>query len=410
MWRVEGKHVVCRFFKGDAVETGSQPEDAADDVLQLEVGAQHLGIEIIALHLELVGVVGDVPGLQLEVVALVAARHLLYLFHLVDGSGLVSLDEVIEQTIDIGGIGRHALHQHIVGIGIISQQLCHLAAQIDQPFAYLQIVLLVVVGTYGHVGHIHLTTQVAPVGIGHEGRIAGEVEREHPTLLVLLGSSLGGSLTLCVGQSAQLCFVGDVQLICLVLLQQVLRELQREHAGFFGQPAQLLLVLVTEQGTAAHKSVVRGLQQHTLLGRELTMVLIDILDALKETTVERHVVGVLGEYGIELLGQGVHLITGLGTEHAREHARHAVEQIIIMLALAQVHSGESILKGGFLGVVDELVDSLIVTAYTLHERLFIVFGLYSIKRNSVVRGVIRQEKGIFLSFVYICCNVHTIRS
>ena len=34
------------------------------------------------------------------------------------------------------------------------------------------------------------------------------------------------------------------------------------------------------------------------------MVLIDILDALKETTVERHVVGVLGEYGVELLGQG----------------------------------------------------------------------------------------------------------
>ena len=38
-------------LEGDAVQAGSQSEDALDDVLQLEVRAQHLCVEVVFLHL-----------------------------------------------------------------------------------------------------------------------------------------------------------------------------------------------------------------------------------------------------------------------------------------------------------------------------------------------------------------------
>ena len=68
--------------EGDAIETGGQSEDTLLDAAQFEVGPQHLGIDVIAFHLEQVTVVGEVPGHEAEVLPLAAPGQCLHLSHL----------------------------------------------------------------------------------------------------------------------------------------------------------------------------------------------------------------------------------------------------------------------------------------------------------------------------------------
>ena len=49
------------------------------------------------------------------------------------------------------------------------------------------------------------------------------------------------------------------------------------------------------------------------------MVQVYGLDALEKAFVEPHVVGVLGEYRLHLLRQGVHLVVRLGTQQVEEY-------------------------------------------------------------------------------------------
>ena len=53
------------------------------------------------------------------------------------------------------------------------------------------------------------------------------VEREYPTFFLAFASCLCSSFACRFGQTVKVFFVGDVQLECLVLLQQVLGELKR---------------------------------------------------------------------------------------------------------------------------------------------------------------------------------------
>ena len=80
---------VLALLEGDAIEAGGETEHALDDILELEIGAQHLCVEVETLHLELVGIIAEVPRLKLEVVALQPLCQPLYLADLLDGSRFV---------------------------------------------------------------------------------------------------------------------------------------------------------------------------------------------------------------------------------------------------------------------------------------------------------------------------------
>ncbi len=47
---------VLVFLEGDAIEAVGEAEDTVDDFRQLEIGPQHLGIDVVFLQLQLVGV------------------------------------------------------------------------------------------------------------------------------------------------------------------------------------------------------------------------------------------------------------------------------------------------------------------------------------------------------------------
>ena len=100
--------------------------------------------------------------------------------------------------------------EHIVGIGVKAEQLCYLAAQIHDALADLEVVLWIVVSTLGVLCHIQLLAEVTLCGVGHERRVAGVVEGEDPAFHVFFFRVLCCCLHGGVGQSVELCFVGDV--------------------------------------------------------------------------------------------------------------------------------------------------------------------------------------------------------
>ncbi len=123
-----------------------------------------------------------------------------------------------------------------------------------------------------------------------------------------------------VGQSFQIALVGNVKRERLVLLEQVLRELQRQHPGLLRKFAQPLLSLIVEQRSTAHKAVIAVVKQLLLLGSELAVVAVHGLYSFKQLFIEPHVVGVLGQYGLHLLRQSVHLVVGLRAQQIEKHS------------------------------------------------------------------------------------------
>ena len=236
-------------LEGDAVETGGESEDALYDLRELQIRAQHLRVDVVFLQLQFVRVVGGVPRHHVEVVALhlpcLGAQFVALLYC----RRLVGIYKLIEQVIDILGVARHALLQHIVGIGLEAQELCHLAAQVDQSLAYLEVVSLVLVCALGVARHIQLLAQRAVLGILHEGTVGRAVEGDNPSLLATLLSRLARRLYLGVGQSVEVFLVGYVQGERLILFQHILRELQREHTRLLSECAQAFLALLVEQCT-----------------------------------------------------------------------------------------------------------------------------------------------------------------
>ena len=101
----------------DAIQLIGQSEDTVNHPLQFEIRTQHLGIDVVLLHLQLVRIEARVPRL-----------HLVYIFMsqfaqfvaLLDGCGHVGVNQVVQQPIDAAGVRGHATFQHVVGIGLIA--------------------------------------------------------------------------------------------------------------------------------------------------------------------------------------------------------------------------------------------------------------------------------------------------
>ena len=209
-----------------------QAKDTVDDLVELEVRAQHLRVDIIVLHLQLMGIIGEVPRLKLEVIAFELACFFTNSLHLLFSGRLVGINEVVEKLIDILHAARHAVFHHIVGKGVVAQELCLLTPVVDESAADVAVVVLVAMGAERVAGHIQLSSQLAVVGVRHKRRVAGIVECEQPAFFALFLGSVGGSLHGRVGKSGQVVLVSDEQCEGLGILQQVLRELQGEQRSF----------------------------------------------------------------------------------------------------------------------------------------------------------------------------------
>ena len=342
----------------------------------------------------------NVPGLHLSLLPIKLSKF----FALLDSRGLVGIDEVVEQAVDTTGIGCHATLQYVVGIGLITQQLGDFATQVDETLANGEVVLAIVMGTHGVACHIHLLAQIPLCGVRHKRQVGRRVEGKEPALLAVAIGILdmsflprqGCCLTGGIGEPVKLSLVSDFECVGLVFLQQVLRELQREHRGLFRQLTQTFLTGFVEQGTATHKSFVAVFEKHLLLGSQLTMMQVYLTDAFKEFRIQPHVIGVLRQDGLYLLRQSIHLVVGLGTEQVEEHRRHPRQQVVVALVLFGIDDG--IVEGRTLGVVDGLLYLFVITTDTLHEGFLEVFQSDAVEGHGVVWCAVRFKEGIHYCF------------
>ena len=338
-----------------------------------------------------------VPGLQLPLSFLVCcdfvATHPPQLLPLFQRSWLIGRNQVVQQLVDTSHAARHAVLQHVVGVGLAAQQLGRLAAQVNKSLADIEVVLRVVVNTHRVARHVHLLAQLTLCRVCHERRVRGHVECKHPALQTALLRRLCSRLARRLGQSVELGLVGQVQRISLLLLQQVLLELQPQHRSLLRQLAQPLLSRLVEQGAATHEPVVARVEQHLLLGRQPAVVAVYVLDAFKQPLVQADVVGMLRQNRRHLLRQRVHVVVRLSRQQVEEHSRRASQQVVVVVLLV-VHRDDCVIERWLLRVVDNLVYLLVIAAYALHEGFLEVLQADTVKRRRVVRRIVRLKKRI----------------
>ena len=255
--------------------------------------------------------------------------------------------------------------------------------------------------TQGVACHIHLLAQVALCAVGHEGLIAGHIQSKDPSVELSFLGCEPCCLDSRLRQSVELLLVGDMQGEGFCLLQQVLRELQGEHAGLLAELAQPFFSLIVEQCTTANVAIVAVVEQTFLLGCQSAMRAMNGLDAFEETAVEPNVIGMLGQDGLHLLRQGVHFIISLSREHIEKHVRDALQQVVVALRFV-VAVDDGVVESGFFGVVDGFLYLFVVTTDTLHEGFLEVFYAYLVERHGFMRCVVMLEKRIFPCFFHDC--------
>ena len=61
---------IFALMERDTIQGSGQSEHAPDDIFQLEVRTEHLSVDSMLFHLQLMGIISHVPRLQYKVVAL----------------------------------------------------------------------------------------------------------------------------------------------------------------------------------------------------------------------------------------------------------------------------------------------------------------------------------------------------
>ena len=359
-------------------------------------------------------VVGEIPGLELEVVAFALACLGLYLLQFLACRLHVGVQQLVQQVVDVGGALCHALLEHEVGIGLVAQQLSALLPQVDYAMHDLLVVLLVGLDADGILGHVHLAAQLAVVGVGDEGSVAGSVEGEQPSFLAVFAGSECSGLARGFGQSCDVGLVGQVELVGVGFLQVVLRELQGQQRHLVVDFAQSGLVFLVECSARADKAFVGLLQQRLLLGSQRpwgalavgclasavfhgirrglsalpvlffsgVIQVVDSLHALEVAFLEEHVVGVLREDGSHLLRQCFHLVVRLGREQVVEDLGHSLQQVV------RRGHGDGVVERRRLWVVHDLLDESFVLTDAFEHGGFVVLELYLVEGRRLVGRLI----------------------
>ena len=168
--------------------------------------------------------------------------------------------------------------------------------------------------------------------------------------------------------------------------------------------AQTLLAGGIEQRTAPHETVVAVVEQHLLLRRQFAVMAVHILDTFEQLFVQTDIIRMFRQDRTHLLRQGIHLIVRLCREQVEEHRRDTTQQVVVVIAVfLVVHTDDGIVEGGFLGVVDDLLDLLVIPADTLQHRLLEVLKADTVEGRHIMGRIIRQKKRI-LSLLLLVHN------
>ena len=376
----------------DAIKACGKSEYALYHLGKFEVRTYHLCIDIIFFQLKLVRIESSIPWHEFKILSIHALCHLLQFLFLSNGSRLIGINKVVKQFIYICNIGCHTLYEDIISIGMITEQLSRLAANIDQSLADIYVISLIFMRTESVVCHKHFLSEVAVFCILHKRTITWEVESKHPTIEITLLCLMSCRLFLSIRETFKVILISDMEGESLLFFQQILRKLERKHTAFLCESTELSLSFLIEERTTTDETVVTLLQETLFLRCERAMIVMYSLDAFKQSLIETHVISMLCQRRLNLLCQCVHLIIRLSRKKIEENGRHFVKQSIVFILI--ILFDNRVIKCRRLRIIDDFVYMLIVTAYSFHESLFVIFELYLVERRHFMYCSIFAEKWI----------------
>ena len=333
-----------------SVELFGQQEDTLFDPLQLEIGLDRLGVERILLALVFLAVIGPVPRHQRPFEALRGGKAG---YRAVIGVGipLRLVEQLPEERTDGRRVLGHALLEHIVRIAFIAQQVGQPEARIGDPLDDLRVVELAAQRART-VRPPQLLLERPVRGVGHEGQVAGVLQRHGPPLLPARTGLGGHPFADEFRQFGDRRRIGDVEREGVGRGQRIAVELQRKGRQFGGVLPVELLVGVRQRRAVAGEALVGLLQQASVLGRKAPSgMLIDGLHAREQFGIERNVVGQLRQAGLDAHGDLLHLLRRVGAQQVEEDARYPVQQLALTL---QRH--DRVAEGRLLRVLHDRLD------------------------------------------------------
>ena len=383
----------------DVIKLLGHGEDAVAHAVDGKVGA-HLGlVKVVLVAAYLLVVVGIVPRGDFYTGLLFVGQSL-HLAHLLVGAldgGTPDLHQQVFGGLDAAG---HDVVGHEGAVVLEAQQTCLLGAGLQDFADDGAVVVLARRGECG-VTLVHAAAQVAVVSVLEDGQARGSVQREDVLALKAAGLGLvGGYVDVALGQTGKLGLVVDDNLEVVGGGKQVLVELKVKVGQLAVDGLELGLALLVEQGARAHKVFVEVLQHQLLVAVEAELVarVIEFLYAGKEGGVHRHLVGVGGQQGLELLGHGLELGAGVGLGQSGIDHHHALDE-----CAGAVEGQHGVGKGGSLLVVGDGGNLGVVAADSLLEGGHIVLVLNQAEGRNPVRSVVLLQEGICL--VHVACSV-----
>ncbi len=285
-----------------------------------EVGAQLLVGDGEFVLLELLGVIGEIPGRQFALAVLLGG----------EGADLVELRlalrqgfgrQIREEVHHLLGLVRHLGGQRQLGVVGKAQQPGQLVAQGEQlghdggvvPLARVR----PLIRGAGGEGLVQLGPQGAIVGVHHHRQVGGDVQSEQPPLLALeLGHLAGGGLRT-LRQTCQLGLVGHQLAPALGRVQHVVAEAGGE-LGEAGLDFAVALLRLGGQTDAGEAEVTQGV---------LDLLALGIVQAREVIALEQRQIGlvkplVLADIGLEF---GEQRQAGVMSRAQRLAVLHGVE-------------------------------------------------------------------------------------
>ena len=330
---------IVALLEAQAVElVGGEEHAVGEHIVQLEVRAQLRFIELVLGLAHLLGVVGPVPGGELEA-ALLGVDQLLHVGCLLPGVGHGRRGEVIQQLVHRrGGLGGLVL-QHVAGVVGVAQQLGAFGAQPGQLGHHLAVVELAAVAAAVERGVHQLFAQGAALQRRQRRLARGVLQGEQVLAVELLClGRLGRRGDRVVGQTLEVVLLVHHDSTGVGFLEQLLAELGLQRGELRVEILQLGLVGVVELGAGADEIGVVAPQQALAFGveAELVALVVQRLHAREQLAVQRDGVLVRRQlrrhFGLHLL----QCVIGVAAGQIEEHGGHAVEQLT---GLLQRHDG-----------------------------------------------------------------------
>lgn len=388
--------------ESESIKFISHGESALTHIVEGEIGADGIVIEVIFGLAQLFAIETPIPRLEFS------ARDILCDKFLIIGAFVLSLGQsrvpYLHKTIIDGfwGLGD-AIIENIGGMGREAEDVGTFETEIDEGVDDFGVVVLTTVASR-RISIPDLLTEVAIGAIGQEGFPRRHLQGED---ILALGGLIGigsfaGSCYLVRRKTLELSAIED-QGIVVGSLEDILSEAEREAGDLLVELTESGLLVGRHVGTIADETLIGLVEEAGLLGveAEAGTIVVDSLDASKEFVVEGDIVAVCGEERGHFLGDSLHFGAVLALAQVEEDAADGAKKLAAVLV-----SLDGIGEGRGIAIVDDSLNLGLLLFHALLESRHIMFGLDAGEIGDLVGCVPSAKKWVVHVLVVFAASQH----